>query len=173
MQRGLASFVPTSFLLMPKISEMIASVLEAANLKEITIGYAIPKDLIVFADEQMLGGIMRNLVSNAVKFTAVGGSITVSAKSASDKSVDISVKDTGIGMNRHMIDHLFNLDVNTNRKGTEGEYSTGFGLIISKDLIEKHGGELWIESEEGFGSTFRFSLPANQNRETTATCLEN
>jgi len=66
---------------------------------------------------------------------------------------------TGFGMNKEMLENLFKLDTNTNRKGTEGEPSSGLGLIICKDFVEKHGGKLWVESEEGKGSTFYFSLP--------------
>ena len=76
--------------------------------------------------------------------------------------VEVSVKDTGIGMTTHMIDNLYRLDVNTCRKGTDGEYSTGLGLIICKDSIEKHGGKLWVESEVGKGSTFQFTLPGKE-----------
>ena len=75
----------------------------------------------------------------------------------------ISIKDSGIGMNKTMLDNLFRLDINTNRKGTEGEYTTGLGLIICKDFIGKHGGKLWVESEEEVGSIFHFSLPANHD----------
>lgn len=107
----------------------------------------------------MFGGIIRNLVSNAVKFTPKGGSITISAKSVSDKFIEISVMDIGIGMDKDMIDNLFRLGVSTNRQGTEGEPSTGLGLLICKDYIEKHGGEFWAESEMGKGSTFRFTIP--------------
>jgi signal transduction histidine kinase len=77
----------------------------------------------------------------------------------SDNSVEISVSDTGIGMDQNMIDHLFQLNEQVNRCGTEGESSTGLGLIICKDFIEKHGGKISVESEEGIGSTFRFTLP--------------
>jgi len=160
MQRGYTTFVPTSFLLMPKISETMACIMEAANQKKITINYTIPKDLVVFADGNMVDAIIRNLVSNAVKFTPKGGSLTVAAKSALANMIEISVSDSGIGMNKHLISNIFRLDINTNRKGTEGEYSTGLGLTICKDFIEKHGGKLWIESEEKKGSTFTFTLPA-------------
>lgn len=160
MQRGLTTFEPKSFLLMPKITECMVMVLEASNKKRIGISYGVPSDLVVYADGNMIGGILRNLVSNAVKFTFKGGSITVSAKLVSLNLVEISIKDTGIGMNKNMIDNLFILDINTNRKGTEGEYSTGLGLIICKDFIEKHGGKLRVESEVGKGSTFYFTLPA-------------
>ena len=104
-------------------------------------------------------------MSNAVKFTPRGGCITISAKSGSHNSVKISIKDTGIGMDQKIIDDLFNLTSNSNRKGTEGELSTGLGLIICKDFIEKHGHKLQVEREEGKGAEFHFTLPqrcANQ-----------
>jgi len=161
MERGITTFLPKPVSLMSKINENMVLTLEEANKKEITINYNVPDNLEVFADSEMLGGIIRNLMTNAVKFTPRGGSISVSAKAVSDNSVHISVKDTGIGMSQNMIGNLFHLDVNTNRKGTEGESSTGLGLMICKDFIEKNSGQLWIESEEGKGSVFSFSLPAS------------
>jgi len=114
--------------------------------------------MVVFADVNMFGGILRNLGSNAVKFTPKGGSITIMAKPADSKFVEISVRDSDIGMNHHLLANLFRLDEQTNRKGTEGEPSAGLGLIICKEFVEKHGGKLWVESEEGKGSTFYFTL---------------
>jgi hypothetical protein len=163
MQRGLAIFKPISILLMPKIAEILTLVLMDANKKDITVNYNIPENTLVYADDNMFEVIIRNLVSNAVKFTPVGGNITISATSLPDKSVSISIKDTGIGMNKKMIDNLFRLDVVTSRKGTEGENSSGLGLILCKDFVEKHGGELRIESAEFKGSTFYFSLPGNRD----------
>jgi signal transduction histidine kinase len=159
LQRGVTTFTPESFLLKPKILENILSVAEAAQIKDIEISYGIPEDLIVFADENMLGGIIRNLTSNAIKFTPKGGKIIISAKPFPDNFIEISIKDTGIGMSKEMVDNLFRLDENTNRRGTEGEPSTGLGLIICKDFIEKHGGKIWVESEEDKGSRFIFILP--------------
>jgi len=161
MQRGVTTISQATFLLMPKISESVVFVIEGANKKEITISYGIADDLEVYADSYMLGAIIRNLVSNAVKFTPVGGSVAVSAKAIQGNLIEISINDSGIGMNEYMADHLFELGSNTSRKGTEGEYSTGLGLILCKDFVEKHGGKLWVESEEGVGSTFRFTLPDN------------
>jgi len=164
MQRGLTTFVPSSFQLMQRISESMVYVLEGAVKKEISISYDISENLKVYADKDMVGGIIRNLVSNAVKFTPKGGSIIISVKTVARNFIEISIKDNGIGMNNNMIDHLFCLDVNTSRTGTEGEYSTGLGLILCKDFIEKHGGKLWVESEVGRGSTFRFTLPAKMKK---------
>ena len=165
MQRGLTDFVPELLLLNSVISESLIQISEDAIKKDITIDFEIPGDLSVFSDKNMLDSILRNLVSNAVKFTPRGGRITFSAQSVSGKMVEISIIDTGIGMNKEMITNLFRLDANTNRKGTEGEYSTGLGLVICKDFIEKQGGKLLIESEEGKGSIFSFSLPIMVDKE--------
>jgi signal transduction histidine kinase len=143
---------------MPRINVSIGSSEIAVQNKEITIKLQIAEDLTVFADEYMLVCIIRNLVSNAVKFTPKGGIITISAKPDSENQVMIAVEDTGVGMSINIIDQLFNLAVNTNRKGTEGEPTSGLGLILCKELIEKHGGKLSIESQEGKGSTFSFSV---------------
>lgn len=159
MQRGLTTFEPTSFLLLPNTLEIIQSAMDAALKKEIEIYHHIPENLLVFADENMLASIMRNLIANSVKFTHKGGKIDISAKLSSANHIEISVKDTGIGMNDDMIANLFSLDLNTSRKGTEGESSTGLGLIICKDFIEKHGGELKIKSKVNGGSTFLFTIP--------------
>ncbi len=161
IQRGLTSFNPQSFLLKPKISEIITQLSESAAKKHITISQKIQEDIFVCADVYMLAGIIRNLVTNAIKFTPTGGKIEISAQAKPNKSVEFSVQDSGIGMSKTMIDDLFHLDINTSRKGTEGEASTGLGLLICKDLIEKHGGNLSIESEEGKGSNFHFSIPFN------------
>ncbi|HZK97959.1 MAG TPA: PAS domain-containing sensor histidine kinase, partial [Prolixibacteraceae bacterium] len=159
MQRGLSTFSFESFLLKPRISESMVFVMDGANKKGITVSYNVPVDLEVYADRNMVGGIIRNIASNAVKFTNKGGNIAISAKTVAANFVEISIKDSGIGMKQEMINHLFSLDVNTRRSGTEGECSTGLGLILCKDFIEKHGGKLWVESIEETGSTFRFTLP--------------
>ena len=160
LQRGVTTFSPIPVSLMPKISESLESALELADKKEIEISYNIPEDLVVFADENMLGSILRNLSSNAVKFTLNGGKVAINAKPIPDDLVEIFVKDTGIGMNQEMMGNLFQLDIDTSRTGTNKEPSTGLGLIICKEFVEKHGGKIWIESEEGKGSTFYFTLPA-------------
>ena len=161
LQRGLIVFQPKTFILRPKIDTSISFITDMASNKEISINSLVSDDMVVNADENMLESILRNLLTNAVKFTKKGGAITISAQKCSDKFVEISVIDTGIGMNQHLLNQLFRLDVITNRKGTGGEYSSGLGLIICRDLIEKHGGRLEVDSEEGKGSTFRFTLPFN------------
>jgi len=159
MQQGLITFNREIAQLAPIVDESIAIILEPAKIKGIEIILDISADITVFADRNILQTVIRNIVSNAVKFTPKGGRIRVSAKVTDYNNVEISIKDTGIGMSNKMIDDLFRLDVQTNRKGTEGEPSSGLGLLLCKDFIEKHGGRIWVESEEGKGSTFRFTLP--------------
>jgi signal transduction histidine kinase len=159
MQQGTVAFNPELIQLHPVIDECINVAKESAKSKGIEIGYDLPDDLTVFADSNMLQTIIRNLVSNAMKFTPKGGKISVSAKANGDKIIEIAVKDTGIGMTSEMVSNLFRLDVKTNRKGTEGEPSSGLGLLLCKEFVEKLGGRIWVESEEGKGSEFKFTLP--------------
>jgi len=159
MQQGMIIFNPELIWWIPFIKECMRPITDSANKKGIEISYEIPKDLEVFADQYMLASTIRNLASNAVKFTLKGGKVTIAAKSVPGHSVEISVRDTGIGMSPQMVDDLFRLDVQTNRRGTENELSSGLGLIICKDFVEKHGGKLWVESEVDKGSTFYFTLP--------------
>lgn len=159
IKRGNTSFDPESFLLTTKIDEFLQPVFESANKKLIEISYSIPDDLVVFADQNMMGSIIRNLASNAVKFTPKNGKVFLLAQVTEDQSIEISVKDSGIGMNKSILNKLFNIDRNNNRRGTDGESSSGLGLIICKEFAEKHGGHIRAESLEGKGSTFYLTLP--------------
>ena len=162
MQRGQISFNPVSFVLSQGMVSGIELVHEASEKKNIRIISNVSKDLVVLADEQMFKSVVRNLVFNAVKFTPANGMIVINAKMVPGNFVQISITDTGIGMNTLILENLFLLDNQVNRKGTDGEPSTGLGLIICRDFIEKHGGRIWAESEEGKGATFYFTLPANE-----------
>ncbi|MEI6681524.1 MAG: PAS domain S-box protein [Bacteroidota bacterium] len=162
MERGITPFTPVTFLLMPKVTECIAVMQESAQNKGIAINILFPEGMLVYADEYMFCGLIRNLVGNAVKFTAKGGRVDIAANPVDGGAVEISVTDTGIGMSPKMVANLFKLEADTRRKGTDNEPSTGLGLMICRDFIEKHGGRLRVESEEGVGSTFRFSLPGAQ-----------
>ncbi|PKP30196.1 MAG: hypothetical protein CVT99_14295 [Bacteroidetes bacterium HGW-Bacteroidetes-16] len=166
MQQGLIPFNPKALKLLPVVDECIEMHLASAKIKGIEISIDVPSEMEAFADCDMLQTVIRNLVSNAVKFTPRGGRINFSAKTGNDKSIIISISDTGIGMGQEMIGKLFNLDVQANRRGTEGEPSTGLGLLLCNEFIDKHGGKLWVESEEknlpagkAGGSTFYFTLP--------------
>jgi signal transduction histidine kinase/CheY-like chemotaxis protein len=159
MQRGLISFKPETFLLSAEVAASIELVQDAAEKKLIEIRQEIPDNLIVNADAQMFESLMRNLIFNAIKFTPKTGRITIAAKKISETMLEISISDTGIGMDQHLMNKLFRLEEQTHRRGTEGEPSTGLGLIICKDFVEKHGGTIRVESEVGKGSTFYFTIP--------------
>ena len=159
IKRGNTSFDPEPFLLSTKIDEFLQPVFEPANKKSIEISHSVPDGLVVFADLNMMGSIIRNLTSNAVKFTPRNGKVFLSAKVTEDQSIEISVKDSGIGMNKSILGKLFNIDRNNNRRGTDGESSSGLGLIICKEFAEKHNGTIRAESMERKGSTFYLTLP--------------
>ena len=159
MQQGLVPFTPEKIQLLQVVEAIKQIALEPAKIKEIELTFDIPGDISVFGDGNMLQSVIRNLVSNAIKFTPKGGRVRVSAKGTMDNGVEFSVKDTGIGMSPPMVSDLFRLDVQTNRKGTDGEPSSGLGLLLCKEFVEKHGGKLWVESEEGKGSAFYVTIP--------------
>jgi signal transduction histidine kinase len=108
----------------------------------------------------MLQTIFRNLISNAVKFTHRGGYILISAVTTEEHFTLLSVKDSGIGIPRETLTKLFRIDANHKTRGTEGELSTGLGLILCKEFVERHEGKIWVESEPGKGSSFYFTLNA-------------
>ncbi|MDP2890941.1 MAG: PAS domain S-box protein [Bacteroidota bacterium] len=161
IQKGTIPFNPEEIQIGLVTGEIIEMIQEQAKNKKIKITTEIPDGLVVFADSNMLQTIIRNLVSNAIKYTNKGGRISLSVKSSSDKNIVIAIQDTGIGMSREMVDNLFRIDTNANRKGTEGEPSTGLGLLLCKEFVEKHGGKIWVESCEGKGSTFYFTFPSH------------
>jgi signal transduction histidine kinase len=150
---------PEPYPLKQEFERCLNPIVETSKNKDIKIKLSIPSNLIAFADFTMTGSTFRNLVSNALKFTERGGKIRIEAKLAPNNQVDISVKDNGIGMSKPILGKLFRIDGQTNRKGTEGEPSTGLGLIICKEFVEVQGGKLWVESEEGKGTVFHFTLP--------------
>jgi len=159
VEQGLIRFNPISVKVLPLVEDSIAKLMDAARSKGIKIICTIPNELMIYVDINVFQSILRNIVSNAIKFTHQKGNIFISAEKTDDKSIQISVKDTGIGMNDEILGNLFKLDTQTNRKGTKGEPSTGLGLILCKGFIEKQGGRIRVESEEGKGSVFHFSIP--------------
>ncbi len=159
MQRGHIVFKPQMLDLKEVLDECIQIINDSARKKAIEIAVEIAVEQKIFADANMLKTIIRNLVSNAVKFTPKDGKVTISVDKGIDNTIFLAVRDTGIGMNNGMLENLFTLGVEYQRPGTEGERSTGLGLLLCKDFIEKHGGKIWVESQEGKGSVFSFSLP--------------
>jgi anti-sigma regulatory factor (Ser/Thr protein kinase) len=107
----------------------------------------------------MISTVIRNLLSNALKFTDAGGSIDISAWQ-DNQEVEVTISDTGVGIPEKEIPNLLRIDVRTTTRGTAGERGTGLGLPLCKDLVEKNGGVLNVESEPGNGTTIRFTLPS-------------
>ncbi|HMM10937.1 MAG TPA: histidine kinase N-terminal 7TM domain-containing protein [Bacteroidales bacterium] len=134
---------------------------EAIQKKQLTTETFISGDLRVFADENMLNTILRNLISNAIKFTQQGGKVSISAEVEDSGMIAIKLSDTGIGMSSEILHNLFAIDGKTNRPGTAGEPSTGLGLILCKEFAERSGGQLLVSSKPGEGSTFTLLLPAS------------
>ena len=159
MQRGKLSFEPQPLFLKSALTKSIELMMDTAIKKGIDLRINIPDHTVVFSDIHMLETIIRNLISNALKFSFKGSVIEISAKKSEDDMVCVVIKDNGIGMSPELLDKLFTLTENINRKGTEGEPSTGLGLILCKEFVEKQGGKIWAESLEGKGSSFIFTLP--------------
>jgi len=123
----------------------------------------IQDDIIMESDQDMLETILRNLLSNALKFTPSPGMITINA-SIQMEDIEISISDTGIGISELDCEKLFSIDSNLqSRKGTENESGSGLGLILCKEFIDKLNGTILLKSEPGQGTTFKFTIPMNIN----------
>ena len=133
-----------------------------AEKKKIKLKAELGDNIYVYADINMVKGVLRNLISNAIKFTPEKGKITLSAR-GNGEFTTISVEDTGIGMAEKDKNKLFRLDVHHTTIGTGKEKGTGLGLILCKEFVEKNGGKIWVESEPEKGSTFHFTLPINES----------
>ena len=162
MQRGTINFSPREFNFSDIVSQNIRIINPHARQKEITIINEVTAAENVYADEKMIDTILRNLLSNAIKFTVRNGKVIVRAKKTDCDMVEVSVCDTGVGMTEKDLNKLFKIEEKVGYKGTEGEPSTGLGLLLCKDFVEKNGGNIWAVSEEGKGSTFYFTVPAHQ-----------
>lgn len=158
IQSGKMNFNPELINVAFLIGLNLESIKQSAAMKEISIESNVPDSLQVFADEKMIGTVIRNLLSNSVKFTNRGGKVLISANELNRDNIEIRVEDNGIGIPKEVIDNLFRVDVRTNTEGTEGEPSTGLGLVLCNEFIKKHDGEIFVESEVGKGTTFSFHL---------------
>ncbi len=163
-ERGDISHTPEKFILNNVVDEVLAFINANAENKGIKIATNLDKEYEVFADKNMVNTIVRNLVSNAIKFTPTGGSITVTAKNIGD-FVKVAVTDTGIGISKDTQKKIFNIKEYYTSFGTNNEKGSGLGLSLCKDFVEKNQGEISLKSEPGKGSTFFFTLPINELKE--------
>ncbi len=162
LQQGISKLKVETISLPEFIENLNESASEMASKKSVKLTARIPEKATLQADPNMLHSILRNLITNAIKFTEPGGTVALVTQKQADDSFLFIVKDSGIGMPESIIQNLFRIDANVNRPGTNGEPSTGLGLILCKEFVEKHGGKIWVESEENKGSSFYFTIPANK-----------
>lgn len=158
LQTGRMEFSPEEINLYTTVHPIIRLLSEVASLKEISIKMKIDPALSINADENMLQLIVRNLIANAIKFSYFHSEIIVEAR-ATDFTVEISVQDFGMGMDKKLKDDLFRTDKKTSTVGTNNERGTGLGLLLCKEMVTLHNGEIIVDSEFGKGSKFRVTLP--------------
>jgi len=157
-QTGKLKLNPEFFDIGTIITKVLSLAQEPAREKSIALtGGTVPETL-VFADKLMVESVIRNLVMNAIKFTNTNGKIDISLENKQTERV-IAISDNGVGIPKEDLDKLFRIDAGYMTKGTKNEVGSGLGLILCKEFIEKHNGKIWVESEVGKGSTFRFSIP--------------
>jgi signal transduction histidine kinase len=131
---------------------------QTAKIKNIKIENLIDRKAFITADKNMLNTIVRNLISNSIKFCNKGGKIIISSNEMED-CTEISVEDNGVGMDKIHLENLFSIDKNSSTKGTADETGTGLGLLLCKEMVEKHGGKITVQSTPGKGSEFKFTIP--------------
>ncbi len=157
-QTGRLSYNPDDIYLSEVIEEILSFYKENARIKNIHLLNHVDRDLIVYADRDLLSSVIRNLISNAIKFTGRNGYVKIEAK-RTNGFIRVSVEDNGIGISEDKLDKLFELASATSTKGTENEEGSGLGLILCREFIEKSGGEIWVQSKPGKGTTFFFTIP--------------
>lgn len=159
-QTGKISFNPVDIKLFDLVESNIELLKTNIDKKNIMVIDMIDPKIIAKADKEMITLVLRNLISNAIKFTYESGKIVIASVMNAGK-IEVSVEDNGIGISKEDVRKLFRIDVQFTNTGTQDETGTGLGLILCKEFIQKHNGEIWVESEPGKGSKFIFSLPVS------------
>lgn len=158
MHNGKIQFSPKSVRVEELVSGSLMVLSPVAKNKDIKISSKVDGDIAATLDTNMIGSVLQNLVTNAIKFTKKGGEVSVHAFCESE-NLNFEVADTGVGMTDEQIQKLFRLDKTASSRGTDDEVGTGLGLIISKEFVEMHRGKIWVESTLGKGSKFCFAIP--------------
>lgn len=157
-QIGGIRFNPAKVEINGLIRDVVMLLTNVARQKSITISNELHRIVTVVADATMISTILRNLISNAIKFTNPGGEIVINVKQKASE-LEFTVSDNGVGIKKESIGKLFRIDEPISTQGTKDEKGTGLGLILCKEFVEKHGGKIWVESTAGKGSTFYFTIP--------------
>jgi signal transduction histidine kinase len=160
LQRGVMEYSPEFILLHSLTYETTELFRPNAEEKDITLTLDIPEQLSAYGDYSMVNSVLRNLTSNALKFTSNGGEVKLWAR-GNGHTVEVRVIDTGVGIPEEHVPLLFRIDTQYTNPGTLGERGTGLGLSLCRELVEKNHGMIWVESELGKGTTFRFTLPCS------------
>jgi PAS domain S-box-containing protein len=157
IQTGRINYNPIDLKLHEELIPTVSLLTQTAKNKNILLDCFVDDDISVKADRNMLQTIIRNLVANAIKFTRSGGKVTISSRTVND-FIELSINDTGIGIRKEDLKNLFMVDKSISTKGTANEEGSGLGLILCKEMVQMHGGNIWVESELGKGTTFLFTL---------------
>jgi PAS domain S-box-containing protein len=159
LQRGMIKPEPQFVMLEQMIGKVLDVFEEQRANKELTFHHDIPPKLLVYTDEKMMETVFRNLLSNAIKFSNRGGDVHITARKSERNTVLVSIMDNGIGIPQTLVPKLFEVDEAKSRKGTEGERSTGLGLMLCKEFVELNNAHIRVESLENEGSEFLVELP--------------
>lgn len=162
LQLGKFTFKPEKVDINTIIDDILNLHISAAKGKKIVLKKDIQPNILLYADMNMISTIIRNLISNSIKFTPAKGEVTIKVFTHKTE-LRFSIIDTGIGIKKEDIHKLFKIDSKFSRTGTASETGTGLGLILCKEFVENHDGKIWVESEFGKGSVFSFSIPTNIN----------
>jgi two-component system, sensor histidine kinase and response regulator len=157
-QAGKLNYEPQQISLHQICNEIVAQYKEQAMIKEIDLNYFFEDEIFISADKDMLKTILRNLLSNAIKFTHKGGQINIYTEK-DNQNATITVSDNGVGIEKEDLTNFWELSRKIIKTGTTGEKGGGLGLMVCKEFVEKQNGKIWVESEAGKGSDFKFTLP--------------
>jgi PAS domain S-box-containing protein len=164
LQTGRIRFEPERIKAAGIISKSFSALSGTAFQKKINLKSVVNNDVTIYGDKNLISQVFSNLISNAIKFTREGGNILVSAHPTEGiRFTEFSVKDDGIGIQPEDQKKLFGVDTKFTTEGTAGERGSGIGLSLVKEIIEKHNGSIWVISEPGKGSDFRFTLPVGSD----------
>ena len=169
IQRGAIDYHPEHFVVSDLAEDIIALFSTNADQKQIRLNNSIQRGIVAYADYSMINTVLRNLTSNALKFCSAGDLVELAASLRDEHAIEVAVQDSGEGIPPGALPGLLRLDTQYTKSGTAGEKGTGLGLILCRELVEKNGGTLWVESELGKGSTFRFTLPQRPSPEQIET----
>ncbi|GEM_PF-588355 len=157
-QTGRIGFNPDYLEMIAVVNEVLEMANDSALQKPVTIMRNLPNSLIAYADKDMISTILRNLISNAIKFSYPGGQIEISAENSKEE-IKLIITDHGVGIRPEAIPKLWRIDESYSTMGTSKEKGTGLGLLLCKEFVEKHDGKIWVESQLGKGSSFIFTIP--------------